>query len=216
MSPITGLDLAGFTAVPDRPDCWVDAAGTIIAVHAFDLVPDLPAGLDDLAALRSALTRGAAEDGVAMIEIDVVELGGLPAVRQVAKARIPGREHGLVFLGSYTVPRADRSVVLKVQAAESGTTGMREALVMNERLASGADLGDLFPPHPYAPDAEHPLPYNPADAPEWDARFPDHPLSLVRTALDRHNGIGFTPDFHAAAPFAPQPPTAEHRWSRRR
>ncbi|GAA4985940.1 hypothetical protein GCM10023205_65520 [Yinghuangia aomiensis] len=223
---LTALDLDGFTPVPDRPDFWTDDAGSVLSVHEFGLVPDVPAALDDLASLRRLNTLDAAGQGVAAIEIDVVAVDGLPAMRQVLKTRIPGRDHGLVFIGSFTLPRADRSVVVKVQAAEQGMTGLREALVFNSLGAPDK----VFLPHPYAPDAQLPLPYSAADAPEWDARFPDHPLTRVRAVLARQAAaVRVAETFRSTAPFvpaqtggsaapdaAPAPHAdAERRWFRR-
>ncbi|MBZ9639429.1 hypothetical protein [Streptomyces sp. PSKA30] len=88
--------------------------------------------------------------------------------------------HGQVFLGSWTVPKAGCSTVLKVQAGEGATTGMREAMVM-------AQVGPAayFRPHPYADGLQGGLPCHAGDDEQWDARFPDHPLTAVRAVLHR-------------------------------
>lgn len=74
--------------------------------------------------------------------------------------------------------RAGHSAVVKVQAAEHGMTGMREAVV-----PAKAGPAQYFRPHPYAPDVQGGLPFHAADHERWDAEFPDHPLTRVRRTL---------------------------------
>ncbi|MDN0196109.1 hypothetical protein [Streptomyces sp. S.PNR 29] len=177
MTPITGLDLTGFTA--REPGVWTDERGLVLSVHFFPLVPDLPASLEDPDRLRSGLARGAAGAGGGLIEAVLGAVDGVPAVRQLIKVPRPNG-HGQVFLGSWTVPRAGCSTVLKVQAAEGATTGMREAMVMAQVGPAG-----YFRQHPYAPGLSGGLPYHVGDHEQWDPQFPDHPLTLVREALER-------------------------------
>ncbi|MEV5440433.1 hypothetical protein AB0K80_31150 [Streptomyces sp. NPDC052682] len=177
MTPITALDLTGFTA--REPGVWTDQQGLVLSVHFFPLVPDLPARLDGPERLRAGLARGVARADGGLIEAELGRVDGVPAVRQLVKVPRPGG-HGQVFLGSWTVPKAGCSTVLKVQAAEGATTGMREAMVM-----ARVGPADYFRPHPYDPGAGGGLPYHVGDHEEWDAQFPDHPLTLVRTALRR-------------------------------
>lgn len=175
----TVFDHAGYRRL--ETGGWRNDRGVHLAADRIAEVPDLPAGLDDLAALRGTLTRFTAETTAgALIEADVVAIDGLPAVRQLVKLPLPGRRNGLYFVGAYTIPRATGSVVVRLQAAEHGTTGFREALIM---ARSGPD--DFFRPHPYAPDLQGNLPFHIGDSAEWDAEFPDHPLTLVRGELAR-------------------------------
>lgn len=177
MTPITGMDLTGFTE--REPGVWTDERNVVLSVHFFPLVPDLPARLDEPERLRAALAQGVAGAGGGLIEARLGAVDGVPAVRQLIKVPRPNGR-GQVFLGSWTVPRAGCSTVVKVQAAEGAMTGMREAMVL-------AQLGpaDYFRPHPYAPGLSGGLPYHLGDHEQWDAQFPDHPLTLVRAALSR-------------------------------
>lgn len=226
MTPITGLDLAGFTA--REPGMWTDAAGLVLSVHFFPLVPDLPAPLHEFERLRTALAAGVGRHGGGLVEAVPGTVHGVPAVRQLIKVRLPGAAHGQGFLGSWTVPKAACSMVLKVQAAEGGLTGVREAMVLNE-----VGLDAYFRPHPYSSGEQFGgLPYHVADDERWDARFPDHPLTQVRAALNRITPtVTLDEHFRQLPPFAgpaqpsqpvPQPPPpgappapAERRWFRR-
>ncbi|MFD0142689.1 MULTISPECIES: hypothetical protein [unclassified Streptomyces] len=195
MRALVGIELPGFRLV--EPDVWVSDAGDVLSLHFFALRPDLPASLDDGPSLRAALTRMTADAGGGLIEASVKSLGGLPALRQILKLPMPGQAHGQVFIGSFTVPRAECSTVVKIQAPERGTTGMREAMVMAQ---VGPDA--FFRAHPYAPEVQGGLPFHAADHARYDAEFPDHPLTRVRNVLGAlAEAAGVAPDFAALAPF---------------
>ncbi|MEU5889454.1 hypothetical protein ABZ835_21830 [Streptomyces sp. NPDC047461] len=217
MTPITSLDLTGFTE--REPGVWTDAAGLVLSVHFFPLVPDLPAALDEPQRLGAGLAQLVAGAGGGLIEAVPGSVDGIPAVRQLVKMPL-GSRPGQAFLGSWTVPRAASSTVVKVQAAEGATTGMREAMIM-------AQVGpaEYFRPHPYTEGQTGGLPYHVGDHEQWDARFPDHPLTLVRAALHRITPtITFDDRFKALPPFdgpgapqsLPHPPPPGRGWFRRR
>ncbi|WP_307162304.1 hypothetical protein [Streptomyces rishiriensis] len=210
MTPITSLDLTGFTE--REPGVWTDAAGLVLSVHFFPLIPDLPAPLHEPERLGAGLARLVSGAGGGLIEAVPGSVDGVPAVRQLVKMPL-GSRPGQAFLGSWTVPRAGSSTVVKVQAAEGATTGMREAVIMAQVGPAG-----YFRPHPYTegqaggqPDGRGGLPYHVGDDEQWDARFPDHPLTLVRAALHRITPtITFDDRFKALPSFggqaAPQSP----------
>ncbi|MEV5575966.1 hypothetical protein AB0L06_38530 [Spirillospora sp. NPDC052269] len=173
-----------------RADAWTDSDGDAALLNYFPLVPDLPAALEDLQQLREATSANTAAQGGGLVELDVITLDGVPAVRQIVKLRDPDRQTGLVFIGSFIVPRANCSVVLRVQAFEGPVTGMREAVLLDGFLAQngGANSGDPmtgWAQHAYAPGVRGGLPRNHADDRRWDEQFPDHPLSRARRTLDR-------------------------------
>ncbi|MEU3618573.1 hypothetical protein ABZ725_40545 [Streptomyces sp. NPDC006872] len=203
MTPITSLDLTGFTE--REAGVWTDASGLVLSVHFFPVVPDLPAPLHELERLRAGLTQLVAGAGGGLIESVPGAVDGVPAVRQLVKMPL-GSRPGQAFIGSWTIPRAQSSTVVKVQAAEGATTGMREAMIM-------AQVGPAayFRPHPYLGGQAGGLPYHVGDEEQWDARFADHPLTLVRAALRRITPtVTFDDRFKALPPFggpaAPQSP----------
>ncbi|MFS4093910.1 hypothetical protein [Streptomyces sp. AF1A] len=205
-TPITGLDLTGFTE--REPGVWTDVVGMVLSVHFFPLVPDLPAPLHEVERLRFERAHGVARAGGGLIEAVVGTVDGVTALRQLVKMPL-GSRPGQAFLGSWTLPKDRCSVVIKVQAAEGGMTGVREAVV-----ADRVGLADYFQPHPYAGGGQlGGLPYHVADLEQWDAHFPDHPLTLVRAALHRitstvtlHEQFKVLPPFPGAvAAYQPQP-----------
>lgn len=174
-----------------RDNAWLDENGDAAIVDFFNLQPDLPAALEDLQGLRSHASVHTASQGGGLVELDVVALDGVGAVRQIVKLPNPDEQSGVTYIGSFIVPRADCSVVLRVQCVERPPTGMREALVADQFMAQGSADGtpidDIimadWARHPYTSTAHGGLPRNQADDETWDERFPDHPLSRARRAL---------------------------------
>jgi hypothetical protein len=200
-TPVTGLDLTGFTE--QEPGVWTDPAGLVLSVHFFPLVPDLPAPLHEVERLRHGTARDVAASGGGLIEAAVESVDGVPALRQLVKMPLRSRQ-GQAFLGSWTLPKDRCSTVVKVQAAEGAPTGLREALVMQE-----VGPAAYFRPHPYGGgDRFGGLPYHVADLEQWDPRFPDHPLTLVRAALHRLGPtLTLHEQFKSLPPFTgPTPP----------
>ena len=137
-----------------------------------------PVWLDDLPALRRQLAHEYSGMGC-LIEADRVRVGAGPeaadAAYQLAKAPIPNAQHGLIFIVQFMFAKQDSSFSVMMMAPETGTTGLREAML-------GAKLGldDFFLAHPYDPQLKSKLPFSRADDPAFDPQFPDHPLSRAR------------------------------------
>lgn len=184
---------------------WHTRCGGIVELHFFQRPPDVPAGLNDSAALLRAYQRIMAAHGTAVVEATVVQCDGCPAVRLIVKACLDADTgRGRVYAGSYTIPRRDVSFLLKMESSELGTTGVREAFVTNELLAAGKlRLKDEFrnlksesgEPAVLGPDswegwlldpldpAPPHLSRNVSDNPKYDAVFVAHPLTRVRSFL---------------------------------
>jgi len=107
---------------------WSNEFGDILSVNYFPMVPDIEVGLDDIDNLRGFYRSMAEANGLAPIEIELEELKGLRAVKTLYKIKLDPT--GFAFLGSYTLPFANCSYVIKIQAVESGMTGMRESAVL--------------------------------------------------------------------------------------
>jgi hypothetical protein len=176
MHPFLNFEPAGFNRVSE--DTLADADRTVVQTSYFGVVPDLPVGFADVALLQRAMTLMAAGQGSALVEADVTSIGGQPALRQILKVKLPNQPSGQAFLGSFIIPKANCSAVLRVQAAEGQPTGVRESMVL-------AQVGPeaYFLPHPHVPDIQLPLPFHAADNPAYDAQFPSHPLSRVRRIM---------------------------------
>jgi hypothetical protein len=177
------------------------ASNDQISLHYFDLVPNLPAALDDLTSMRHGLALDCAEVGC-LVEAHIVPLGGVPALFQIVKLPLPNAPAGQVFIATFTVPRANSSVVLKYQALEQGVTGVREAMLIAE-----IGFDNWVQPHLYAPELKGRLPFHVGDDARWDQRFPDHPLSRCRAWAHHVARTGrVDPRFATLPEFRPAPP----------
>jgi hypothetical protein len=77
------------------------------------------------------------------------------------------------YLGSLTVPFRDFNFVLKCQCLERGTTGIKEAILLDRSWAAHEPKGEGELPPGWDPDA-----------PRYDPEFPDHPVARARRTLD--------------------------------
>lgn len=193
------FDTTGFRQLDQNT--WQHPSGDQAGLTYYNVAPDLPAGLDDLPALRHDLARIHGETGC-LIEAHVVQLGGVPALLRIIKMPLPNQPNGQAFVCSFTVPKATCSAVLQLVAVERGMTGGREAV-----LAAEIGFGNWSRPHPYAPELQGVLPFHAGDDPRYDSRFPDHPLSRVR-AWAHHvvQTARVDPQFAALPSFQVQPP----------
>lgn len=166
---------------------WANGFGDILSVNYFPLVPDIEAPLNDTDQIRSFYRKMAEANGIAPVEINSVTLKELAAIRTIYKLKM--EPTGFAFLGSYTLPFSDRTIVIKIQCVESGITGMRESAVLIIEDCKDADeeTGMLigWEADPYDPSHTAKFMANKADAEKYDAQFPEHPLSRVRAYLNQ-------------------------------
>lgn len=154
--------------------------------EAFEPV-EWPPGSGEMRSPRTADPRWSP-----IVDVEHVRLGEAPALRVVRRITYqPGNE---VLSGALIVPLAEGFAELTA-IARAGETGFRESVLMLKRpggLPSGPDA--TFPSQ-----AEY-------DDPAHDARFADHPLSLVRAAL---RWLLADAGLEVTAP-AVEPPEGEH------
>jgi len=163
-------DEARFEGNVDGVRIWRLADGDAAAVYFFPLVPDLPRASSSTE-FSEKYTEMVAAAGVRLIEYKVVSLAGVRALRSIVK--VPQSPSGMTYVGSFTVPFSTCSYVLKVQCEEHGTTGVREALLLANRLRNG-DMSEIA----IEEVAQH------ADNREYDSLFPDHPVARARKHLE--------------------------------
>jgi hypothetical protein len=184
------FDVTGHTYKGDHGHArvWWTRDGDAIGLYHYAKAPDIEAAPSDRAALRRFYARIAEASEIGLLEVEPVALDGLVAVRMLVKA--PQEPSGRTYIASLTLPFRDFSYVLKTQCAEQGMIGMRDSIVLDELLRSGAVRLDGEPRQavgwsmdPQVPVG--PLVYNRSESEEYDARFPEHPLSRARAIL-RH------------------------------
>ena len=193
MNPLDRVtfEATGFSAEGDRDGIrvWRSASGDGIGLYHFSVPPDIGADLDSVEAARAFYRRLVSASGLAIIEIETPTIQGRRCLRTIFKA--PQQPTGMTYLGSLTLPFRDFSYVLKVTCVEQGVTGVRDALVFDEFLKRGAvsisDDGGIegWMEDPYDASLRAPFMRNRAESREYDATFPQHPLSRARHMLDR-------------------------------
>jgi hypothetical protein len=151
-----------------------------------------PFDLTDESAAREFYDRECEENAGVMLAMDIVTAAGAEGLAGVFKYRSPMQGSlGMAYVGILWLPFQDCRFQVNVEALELGTTGVRECAVM-------AIEGDHWPMEPQAEipviETEEQLQelyrkarvrHLPSDDPKYDASFPQHPLSQVRTRLAR-------------------------------
>ncbi|MEM7246242.1 MAG: hypothetical protein AAF533_12915 [Acidobacteriota bacterium] len=166
---------------------WRFEDGDAVGIYLFDIEPDLPRGHSDVAGFLGAHREGIASSGATLLESDLLRRHELPMLRTVVS--IPQEPSGRSFLGALTLPFRDFSFVVKVQCAEHGMTGMREAILYDRSLAQADE------------ETGEAAPFDPHD-PMHDVEFPDHPLSRARRHLAKvETNLRVAPELHDSAPF---------------
>jgi hypothetical protein len=178
------IDVTGWTpeSAEDAVRTWHRDSGDVLSTHFFALVPDVPAPLENIRAIRAAYREMLAEVGAAMVSVDVVDVARTRALQVILKA--PQQPSGMTYVGSLTLPFAEFSFVIKAQSFEVGMTGLRDAMVFAKsgiHVVDGVAHGWMQ--DPYDPAYRAPLLRNQADDERWDSDFPDHPLSRCRAIL---------------------------------
>jgi hypothetical protein len=161
---------------------WFTPKGDGLGLFHYPIPPDIHADLSNIDSVRAFYRRIVSQSGLGVIEIDTVLVDGCTAVRTLFKAA--QQPTGRTYLGALTFPFRDFSYVLKAQCEELGMTGVRDAVVATRLMTSGeiwldAESGCMtgMLDDPYDPSETGPMTRNKSERPEYDALFPDHPLS---------------------------------------
>jgi hypothetical protein len=210
----TGL---AFDGERDGVRVWSKPPGDVVALHYFPIPPDIPVGLGDVAAIQECTRTAATHGGAAIIEVDVIVVHELLALRQIVK--VPQQPHGITYLGIITLPYRSFSFVLKVQCLESVPTGVRDAVILGELMDEGRVTIDEAGPairgwmrDPYDPTLTDGFRYNLSEDAKYDIRFPAHPLSRLRPLLTRLQGtIQLADELRGQPPFSPLT-SSRRRW----
>ena len=160
---------------------WINPEQTIaISINYFESIPDIPT-VKDVNVLRAFYRKIITEIDGGLIELELYKRQQFDVVKSIFK--IPQKPSGMTYIGFLTVPFSTCSFVLKVQAVESGTTGMRETVIANKFLSTGTFNDATWSSDPYDKEFKTGALMNKAEAESYDIDFPHHPLSQVRTLL---------------------------------
>lgn len=177
---------------------WVNPEeNALISLYFFNILPDLPT-IKDINSLRDFYRQSIAASGGGLIEVSAFDLQNFPSVKTIFK--VPQQEGGMTYLTAVTIPFENCSFVIKTQAVEIGTTGIRDAFVLNRFLENGKvtfdenGLKNWFE-DPYDPAFKEGTLMNKSEREEYDTEFPQHPLSIARASIDKAiREIDFKPE----------------------
>ena len=136
--------------------------------------------------LRAFYRRGIQTVGGGVVEIARLEVDGCKAIQTIFKVL---QSSSIIYLGSLTLPFRDFSYAIKIQCTDQGISGTRESIVLDTLLKSGVVTlnesgqvqGWAFDQHEQSKAGA--LAKNKSESDEYDAQFPNHPLSRVRHVL---------------------------------
>jgi hypothetical protein len=168
---------------------WLTSDGDSVSLYYFPMVPDILADINSLESVSTFYGNMIAEaKNITGISIGTMDIDSCKFVKMIIKA--PQQPSGMSYLGSLTLPFRDFSFVVKMQCSERGLTGMRESLIVDELLEKGEiriDKSGKFEGWARTSVLPHSASWiiNKAEAVEYDGRFPNHPLSILRRTFDQ-------------------------------
>jgi hypothetical protein len=185
------LPLSGWNDIErsGRTRRWRNDVDDQLSLDFFGVAPDLPAPPSNLEPVRALYRQQLGEAG-GIVQVDSIVVGSVLAILAIFKFR--QNPTGMTYLGSITIPFRDCSFVVKWQCPERGVTGMRDAAVfelVDPPLDETTHLPVGWFADPYDPSYRATVVRNRADDVEWDARFPHHPLSRLRSYLRTANAL---------------------------
>lgn len=174
---------------------WISPDQTMaISINFFKTQPDIPS-LDNIEKIRDYYREQLKASIGGLIEVEKISINGLDLVRNIFK--IQQEPAGMTYLASLTVPFQDFCYVIKVQAPELGTTGIRDTAIINRLMQRGeVKLGENgyknWYADPYKKELNEGVLMNKAESRIYDAEFPEHPLTKARILLTKiENNITF-------------------------
>lgn len=154
-----------------------------VSINFFNYPPDTPT-IKDIDLLRNFYRNAIVEIDGGLIEVELFQLRNITFLKTLIK--IPQGQSGITYIASLTMPFKSCSFVVKVQAVETGTTGMREALVANQMLSSHDSTNALisnWSSDPYDSTFKKGTLMNKSEQEIYDPLFPDHPLTKARQLI---------------------------------
>lgn len=172
---------------------WSNEAGDLVVqVFRRQVPPDIPSDWRDVNALRAQLAELMPPKS-ASVSTDVFSLpAGITGAQYITKEFMPEPSLGHAYSGMITLPFRDFFCNFVFIACERGVTGVREATLM---AAGKVKIPAQEHRRQVRNDEEREAAHRQArqrrpsllgtDDEQWDAAFPDHPVSRIRTYL-RH------------------------------
>ena len=132
---------------------------------------------------RDVVRQEVLRRGGGLVSADLVLSGGSRVGRVIAK--FPQQPTGMTYEGWLLYERAGATHRVTVRVPEVGITGVRDALIFGSwsKDRPDDDLMEGWMLDPHDTSRRDPLMKNVADDRQYDVKFPEHPLSVVRVEL---------------------------------
>ncbi len=166
---------------------WMNPEHTaMVSIYFFDNPPDDIPTIKNIELLRKANRQAIVNVNGGLIEVDLIQKKTMTLVKTIFK--LPQQKAGMIYNASLTLPFRTCSFIFKVQAMESGMTGIREAMVadrlLKENIISVDENGfSNWFSDPYDDSFQGGTLMNKAEHFNYDVEFPTHPLTQVRHLL---------------------------------
>jgi hypothetical protein len=192
------LPMADWKLVGQKPMSafWRDRVGDAVSLTRCS-AGFVSENLSDERGLQSYCRRIAESQGAGLVEVEAATSAEGPCLKYIYKRL---EKPAFKFFGVVAIPVAEATWIWMVVTGERGTTGVREAVVTAKLFEAGKLTLESYKTS-WAQD-----PYDPSyagvdkstlryisDSPEYDADFPDHPLTKMRRELRRLIEIRISP-----------------------
>ncbi len=165
---------------------WVNPKHNItLSLHYFDLPPDIPT-MDNIEELRTFYRNLITPHKAGIIEVDYVDTNHVRSLKTLFK--FPKTPSGMSYISSLIIPFKNSSYVIKLQATETGITGIRDSaiadlLMQNDEISIGEEGLQGWFADPYSSHYKGGTLMNRSEEAQYDTQFPEHPLSQCRTLM---------------------------------
>ncbi len=180
---------------------WFNSMGVANLMRFSQRPPDWPFDLRDFQGATKFYGNQCAENKGVMLSMDILNVDKVEVLRGLFKYRAPKEGSlAMMYVGILWIPFSNFNYQINVEALEHGVTGFREAAVamLEPKDYSNPKILEETP-WPEA-KSEEPIVVKsaeemfermsqasvrklPSDDEQFDSKFPDHPLSLVRARL---------------------------------
>mgnify|MGYP001154515238 CR=1 FL=1 len=179
----------------------------ILQLNYIPTKPDLPkGGMNNLILLQNFFRTAALKSNGGILLTEIVEIDNIRGIKNILKAP---QALGMRYMGAYLFPFKNCSFGVKFITEEFEQIGLRESLIAAE-FFDGMDipvnqtekLEEGWYKDPYQSTFKKGTPMSIAERAEYDTRFPEHPLTKLRTWMEElEQNLTFDEKVHKLKPF---------------
>ncbi len=181
---------------PEEVVYWKQTPGSVVEICVYPIEPEkaMPYGQDEK--VISMLHEQSIDEDSGLIEVKSHLSPQGNFVHSLFKRKAPGSGPiELMYNATLFARFSDEAYSLQIRGKENGTTGIRDATVLNEMQARGS-LDFIEDPSngkgfmqgwnrdPYDENFVSGFLMNQSEDAQYDAQFPEHPLSVIRGAIN--------------------------------